>query len=65
MTRIADEIGLPAQPDRARPVPRARRKRDYALAAIVVVSVVIHATFLLPMLFTGKTDTLASIETPR
>ena len=64
MTETAKESFPLAQPDRARPVPRTRRKRDHALAAIVVASLAIHATVLLPLLFTGRTGAPPSVETP-
>lgn len=64
MTATKDETFPLAQPDRARPVPRPRRKRDYALAAIVLASLAIHASVFLPMLFTAKTAAPPSVETP-
>ena len=64
MTQVGKESFPFAQPDRARPVPQTRRKRDYALAVILFVSLAIHATVLLPMLFSARTAAPPSVETP-
>ena len=64
MSEASDPLRL-TQADLARTLPSSRRKRDVILPIVIALSVVVHATILLPLLFqTKQAESVAPIEIP-